>query len=102
MKKLFYSEVLRKYFENEEDCVKAEKDYTEKLDAEKRRKEELAAQRKERAKEIEDAYKKVIEDLKHYRELRNEFIDDYGHFHMSYSSKDLTLADLFDNWFKIF
>ena len=92
MKHLFYSEELKKYFDTEEECLKAEEEFKQKHEAELKLREEKA----ERAKEIKEAYK-------HYLELRETFIKDYGAWHMSLTEKDLpetSLLDLFDKfWF---
>lgn len=92
MKKFYYSEILKKYFDTEEACLKAEEEYNEKHKAELLAKEEKTA----KAKEVEEAYKKYIE-------LRSEFIKKYGAYHMTLTNKDLptnSLFDLLDNfWF---
>lgn len=92
MKKLFYSEILRKYYDTEEDCLKAEEEYNEKHKAELVAKAEKTA----KAKEVEEAYKKYIE-------LRSAFIKKYGQFHMTLTDKDLptnSVFDIFDRfWF---
>ena len=82
----YYSEILKKTFDTEEECVKAEENQ-----------ELLKAQRKERADEIMDAIKDyddyVAESNKIAREkadkikeLRNKFIEDYGSFNMTYKT----------------
>ena len=69
----YYSEILKKTYDSEKDCLKAETEYNEKLEAEEKRKKELTEKRKDRAKEVEDAYKAVQDAQKHYIELRNQF-----------------------------
>lgn len=98
----YYSELLKKTYDSEKDCLKAEKEYNEKLEAEEKRKKELTENRKARAKEVEEAYKAVCEAQKHYNELRNQFVRDYGSFHMTFSSDDDNWNTLFEDWFKIF
>ena len=100
MKQMYYSEILNKYFETEEKCLKAETEFNEKHALEIKKKEERAA----RAKEVEDAFKEVIKAREHYVELKNNFINDYGSFHMTYTDKEpksTILLDLLDNfpWF---
>jgi len=85
MKKLFYSEILKKYYNTEEECLEAEKEYNEKHKAELLAKEEKTAA----AKEIEEAYKKYIN-------LRSDFIKRYGSYHMTLTDKDLPTSSLFD------
>lgn len=98
----FYSEILKKTFDTEKDCLNAEKEHNEKLAAEEKAKKELAEKRKERAKEVEDAYKAVQEAQKRYAKLRTQFVNDYGSFHITFTSKDDDWNSIFEEWFKIF
>ena len=86
----YFSEKTKKFYDDVKACETAEAEF----DAEQARiaeeKKKLAEERKERAKEIEDAYAKwqnsekvSYEDKKHFFELRNAFIKDYGSFHMT-------------------
>ena len=115
MKQVFLSEKLNKYFDSEEECKKAEKEHDEKLalaKAEKEKKLELEkqkkAERKERADEVTEAFKKAEEARKHAYELMDKFCKDYGSFHTSYTTEDLVPArSLFDiifgdNFFDLF
>ena len=97
----YYSETLNKVFENEKDCLNAEKEYKAKVEAEEKRKKELVDSRKARAKEVEDAYKAVIDTQKHYNGLKNKFVDDFGSFHMTFSTTD-DFHSLFSDLFRIF
>lgn len=97
----YYSETLNKVFENEKDCLDAEKEHKEKVEAEEKRKKELADSRKVRAKEVEDAYKAIIDAQKHYNELKNKFVEDFGSFHMTFSTTD-DFHSLFSDLFRIF
>ena len=88
MKQIWYSESLKKYFDDQEACEKAEKEFEEKHALELKKKEEKTA----KAKEIEEAYK-------HYLELRDEFVKTYGAWHMTLTDRDLggiSIFDLFD------
>lgn len=98
----YYSEILRKAFDTEKECLKAEKEHTEKLEQAEKQKKELAEKRKARAKEVEDAYKAVQEAQKTYSELKKRFVNDYGSFHMTFTSKDDDWNTLLEEWFKIF
>ena len=93
----FYSEKINKYYDTEKECLSAEKDYEEKLAVEKAKKEELVATRKARAAEIEDAYKAIFEARKHYNELMDKFIKDYGSFHMTIRTGNDNPFNLFDS-----
>ena len=96
----YYSETLNKVFENEKDCLKAEKEHKEKVEAEEKHKKELADSRKIRAKEVEDAYKAVIDAQKHYNELLTNFCKEYGSFHCTITNEDFPANILFNflNW----
>ncbi len=86
----YYSEVVKKNFDSEQECLDAEKKYEEEHAQELALKEERAT----RAKEVQEAYKK-------YLELRAKFIEDYKSYHMTLTEKDLpTLNSL--NWFDLF
>ena len=97
----YYSETLNKVFENENDCLNAEKEYKAKVEEEEKHKKELADSRKVRAKEVEDAYRAVIDAQKHYHELLTNFCKEYGSFHCTINSEDYTANLLFNflNWF---
>lgn len=92
----FYSEKLDKLFDDEKALVKAEDEHEAHVAAEKAHAEQLAATRKDRAKAIEESYKKVVEARKEYKKLVDEFTRDYGSFHMSVKSDNLSDMDLFD------
>lgn len=92
----YYSEKLKKLFDNVKELEAAEKEF-DKIQAEKGK--ELEA-KKLRAKEVENAYmnyqqtikdtnKFVAEANEKYLKLRNEFVKDYGSFHMSYTKENL-------------
>lgn len=83
---LYYSEVLDKKFKSEEECVQAEAKYAEEQKAAKEKAEALSRERKDRAKEVEDAYAAAITAQKEYRKLLNQFVKDFGSFHMTFST----------------
>lgn len=94
----FYSELLNKLFDSQEDCAKAEeahKAQVAKAEAEKKAKSEKRAAR---AKEVEEFYKAAIEAKKAYNEKLNAFIKDYGNFHMSVA-EPINISSLFDLFF---
>ena len=91
----FYSELLNKLFDSQEDCAKAEeahKAQVAKAEAEKKAKSEKRAAR---AKEVEEFYKAAVEAKKAYNEKLNAFIKDYGSFHFT-TSEPLPVSSLFD------
>lgn len=88
MKEVFYSELLKKYFDTKDECLKREDEYTKAHEAELKAKEE----KKALAKEVEEAYKDYIEK-------RTKFIDKYGSWHATYTADDFpfkTLTSFFD------
>lgn len=91
----YYSEKTNKVYTTTEELENAEKEFDE------REAKELALrdERKARAHEVEEAYKK-------YLELKAKFIEDYKSYHMTLTEKDLpkvrdgSLVDLlFDRFF---
>ncbi len=98
----YYSEKTKDFYENEADCTAAEEKYDKQLVAIETKKKELAEARGARAKEVEDAYKRVCEANKEYRELLNRFIKDYGSYHATYKDGDIPPFSLFDFLLNIF
>ena len=97
---IIISEKTGKEYETIDECLADEKKFDEEVALKEAKKQELANARKERAKEVEDAYKKRIEADKNYRSLLNKFIDDYGSFHMTYKTDDK--FDWFNTIFNLF
>ena len=97
------SEKTGKTYETVEDCLADEKKFDLAVEEEENKKKELANARKERAKEVEDAYNARLEADKFYREKLNKFIDDYGSFHMTINTEvedPYSIFDFLDNfWF---
>jgi Skp family chaperone for outer membrane proteins len=106
----YYSENLKKLFDSEEELTKAEKEHEEELT----KKQELADTKKQRAEEVELAYKKTLEARekanelikeadKAYLELRDKFVEDFGSYHMTYSNADgkelVSVSDIVDSMF---
>ena len=121
----YFSDMTNKVYESVEELEKAEKELTEKLENEaKAKKEALAKERGDRAKEVEDAIKElnnlrkdcakqIEEKQKQVNELVDNFVKDYNYFHMSYKSSDdmpslaftsftKPWSSFFDNFFKNF
>ena len=97
------SEKTGKTYETVEDCLADEKKFDLAVEQKENKKKELANARKERAKEVEDAYNARLEADKFYREKLNKFIDDYGSFHMTINTEvedPYSIFDFLDNfWF---
>lgn len=101
------SEKTGKEYASVVECVKAEKEYDEAIAAKKAeeekalaeakaKKEALVANRKERATEVEEAYKAILKAQKVYKEKLDSFVKDYGSFHMTLHSGENNPFDLFD------
>ena len=82
----YYSEKLKKLFDDTESLEKAEKEQEEKYALELKKKEERAT----RAKEVDDAYK-------NYLKLLRAFVKDYGSYHFSYTNEDDGFIKFIDN-----
>lgn len=97
------SEKTGKTYESVEACLEDEKKFDREVEEAENKKKELANARKERAKEVEDAYNARLEADKLYREKLNKFIDDYGSFHMTINTEvedPYSIFDFLDNfWF---
>lgn len=95
----YLSEKTNKAYSSIDELKAAEKEF----DAKQAQLEKKNAERKARAKEVEDAYKAIIEARKNYNDLLNKFIKDYGSYHYSVSTIDNSRAnDIFDNVFDSF
>lgn len=97
----YYSDKTKKMYPNEAECVAAEKAFDERQAQLAAERETAAQVRRERAKEVEDAYarahklyleakakekeiyKPANEAAREAVELRNKFIKDFGSFHMT-------------------
>ena len=80
---------------NFSDLGKGESKFNTEL-AEKEAKEKaLKAERKQRAEEVNAAYKAIKEAEKHYCELRDQFVKDYGSFHMTFTDTGSFFFDPF-------
>lgn len=79
----FYSEKTKKFYDTYEECVKIEDELLQKERAEAKRKAELEKGRAAAAKEVEAAFKAADEAAKKRDKLLNEFVKNYGSFHMT-------------------
>lgn len=100
LKQVYHSDILKKYFDTEEEAVKAEQEYNEKHALEIKAKEEKAKE----AKKVEELLREANEKTNEAYEALNAFTKKYGSFHTTYSGKSVptnTLLDLFfkDFWF---
>ena len=95
---LYFSEVTKKNYPTEKECLAAEAEYMAAKEKEKKVREEKALARKEQANAIENARKEMVAAQNKYKELIEKFVKDYGSYHYSTkSTKDVpTLFDLFN------
>lgn len=89
----YYSDKTKKLYETVEDLNKAEKAYDEAHALEIKK----AGIKKEKADEIREARKVMIDAQNKYNELVNKFIKEYGSYHETYHDGDLIcLKDIFN------
>lgn len=98
----FYSEKTNKYYDNQDECLKAEEKYETDLAEARAKKEAIASERKARASEVEAAYKAVVDAQKNYRDLVRKFCRDYGSFHMTLRTGEDNPFDSFCSLFDRF
>ena len=96
------SEKTNKYYATVDQCLAAEKAFDEAEAKKKAEAQQLNVTRKERANEVETAYKASLEANKHYHELLDAFVKDYGSFHMTVHTGDLNPFDSFSHLFDTF
>ena len=94
----YYSELVKKNFDSEQECLDAEKKYEEEHAKELALKEERA----QAAKKVEEAFKDASETYKLAQEKLNEFVKKYGAFHKTWTSETPTSKSLFDLFFNEF
>lgn len=97
-----YSEITQKFYDTFEEAEEAEKAALEvkaRAEAEKKARD---SKRAERAKEVEAAHKELREAEKKYSKLLNQFIRDYGSYHMTYTDSDKPLDNIFDAFYTTF
>ena len=84
----FYSEKLKKLFDSDEACLKAEEEHDKAQAEAEAKKKALAEERATRAKEVEEAYKVAVEAKRKYDKALNDFVKDYGSFHATFRTTD--------------
>lgn len=88
----YYSEKLKTVYDDVKSLELAEKDYDEKHAVEIKKKEE----RTQKAKEIEEAYKKYHAAYKEYAALVKAFVKEYGSYHVSFKNDEDGFTQLID------
>lgn len=79
----YYSELLKKFYDTESECVDAEENYENSLIEKERKQKEYEEIRAKRAKEVENAYSLLVEARNNYDKKLSEFCKDYGSYYMS-------------------
>lgn len=108
----YYSEVTKNFYDTEKACLEAEFKVKEEQNREKikreraereakEKQEQLAATRKARAAEVEEARKAMNAAQSKYREVLEAFVRDYKTYHLSLTGEDAknvvpTLFDIFN------
>lgn len=85
----FYSEITKKLYDTEKELVKAENEIKVKEIAAKEAEIKKKAERKNRAKEVEEALKVANDAQNKAIQLLKDFTRDYGYFHISYTKDDV-------------
>jgi phage I-like protein len=96
----YYSEELKKFYDSAEECSDAEKKFEEEMFAAETKRKALAEKRSARAEEVEQAYAALSDARKTYYDKLNEFVKDYGSFHMSIKGVDEDPFQFFTEFFK--
>lgn len=91
----FYSELIDKVYDTEKDCMKAEQEYKQALEAKKREEEtkKLAEKKKQEkraaaAKNVEAKREAMTNAQREYREELEKFCKEYGSYHFTTNSFD--------------
>lgn len=93
----YYSEQLNQLFDTPEELLAAEDKVNAAKRAEEEKKVQLKAQREQRAKEVEDAFKVAYDDTKRAYELLSAFVKDYGAYHTSIKDVPVSMLDALFN-----
>jgi len=94
-----YSEKTKKEYLTVDECLAAEEEFDKQAALEKEKKEKIAAERKERAAEVEEAFKAIQEAKKAYDKKLEAFIKDYGNFHLTIKTGEGNPFNLFNDFF---
>lgn len=96
----YYSEELKKFFNTEKECEKAEQAHFAEVERQKAVKAKKDEARKARAKEVDEAYSALKSARKKYNDLLAKFCEDYGAYHTSFTSEDApAISSLLDFFF---
>ena len=92
----YYSDVTKKFYDNANDCLAAEREQIAKQEKEDYEKKRIAAERKAAADKVEAAYKAMNEAQSAYKKELEAFCHKYGTYHTSLKGDEVpTLFDIF-------
>lgn len=91
----YISELTNKIYDTIEECEKADKALLEERAAAEEKRKAREAEKQSRQKDVEEAYANLAAARKHYDELRDAFLKDYGTLHMSFSKTGKNIGDTF-------
>lgn len=82
----YYSEITRRAYDTEKDCIEAENRVKNEQEEKARIEAEKRQQRAQDAQAVEEARQAMVAAQKHYEEVLNNFIKTYGSYHFSTSN----------------
>lgn len=95
----YISELTNKIYDTIEECEKADETFLAERAAKEETKRKQAKEKEARQAEIEAAFEALTEARKHYSELRDNFVKDYGCLRMTFDNPRKVLSS--EDFFKI-
>lgn len=96
----YYSDVTKKFYDNANDCLTAEREMLVKQEEEEYAKKRAAAERKAAADKVEAARKVMTEAQSAYKKELEAFCKKYGSYHQTVKSGEF--PTLFNDIFNLF
>ena len=99
----YFSDITRKFYETEQDCIDAEVEVQKAQEAVQAERQKKIEARKQRADEVEVARRNYLEARKTYNEVLTKFCRDYGAYHCSIKDNQKeNITDYLDALFGLF
>ena len=99
----YYSELTRKFYENEKDCIEAEEKLRKDLEAVEEEQRKASEIRRQRAAEVEQVRDEFLAARKKYNDTLAKFCEDYGAYHCSIkNASPSSINDYFDSILNLF